>query len=145
MLSTTVTRELNHDCNRAWAVLADFGNVGWAAGDNTVEVIGEGIGMIRRIIVDGLDAPIDEVLDFIEPEQHKFGYSIPRGLPFPLDDYRAEAQVKFVADGRTTVVWKGWFTPQDGLAEADAIAMMDGIYNQLIDWLDAHLSGSTSG
>ena len=62
MINVHVSRTINHAPAVAWALLADYGNMSWT-GAPKFEVEGEGPGMIRRVIMDGLD-PIEEVLEW---------------------------------------------------------------------------------
>ena len=143
MLTICVQRTLDFPADTVWAVLADFGNIGWAAGDNKVEVIGEGIGTIRRIIVEGLEEPIDEVLDALDADAKRLAYSIPRGMPFPVENYAANATVQANGDTQCEVTWRGQFTAKPEIADEDAKTLMESTYRQLIDWLTAHLETTT--
>lgn len=139
MKLATVERELDIDINKVWALLEDFGNIQWAGNPDEVEVVGEGVGMIRRITVNGLPDKIDEVLEYIEPENYRFGYSIPRGLPMPLENYKADVYLED-RNGKTYINWACDANPGEGISEKDAKAIMNGTYNQLIDWLNEALS-----
>jgi len=135
----TVTRILAYPIDQVWALLEDFGNIHWAPGIDKLEVIGEGLGMIRRIHIDGLNEPIDEVLHSIDANNFTFSYTIPRGLPFPLKDYKATSSSKALADDKTEVTWRSDCAP-DGLSLEDSTAMLEGTYNQLLDWISEELA-----
>jgi hypothetical protein len=68
MVNVKLIRDLDFTAQRVWAVLEDYGNMEWAMGPPKVEVIGEGIGMIRRVLIEGMD-PIDEVLETMDAEK----------------------------------------------------------------------------
>ena len=91
-MKVDVERDMAHPAAKVWAVLANFGDLSWAPGTERVEVLGDGIGMTRRIYMPGMD-PIDEVLEALDNEACRLRYSIPRGLPMPLDDYQATVRV----------------------------------------------------
>lgn len=136
-MKATVIREIDLPAARLWAVIEDFGNIGWAPGIDRVEVIGDGIGMIRRLHMAGLPEPIDEQLVSIDPVAMKMRYAIPRGLPMPLDDYYATATLEKLSPNSTRVHWVGEFNPR-GISESDAGNIIEGVYHQLIDWLSGH-------
>ena len=58
MVEVHVARDLDFPAATVWALLEDFGDISWAPGIDRIEVIGEGIGMIRRLHMQGMD-PID--------------------------------------------------------------------------------------
>jgi carbon monoxide dehydrogenase subunit G len=134
-----VERELNFSSDKVWRLLEDFGNIHWAPGIDKLEVIGEGVGMIRRIHIDGLDSPIDEVLESIDSHSMAFSYSIPRGLPFPLSNYQAFAKAKSIGTDKTLVQWQSDCEP-DGISHEDATNMLVDTYNQLIGWINDELN-----
>ena len=139
MVNVKLIRDLGFPAQRVWEVLADYGNMEWAMGPPKVEVIGDGIGMIRRVLIPGMD-PIDEVLEARDPEQMSYSYSIPRGLPLPLTDYRSSARVETLADGNARVHWSCECTPTDAtMTEADTERLMHDTYNSLLDSLEAFL------
>lgn len=141
MLNIKVIQTLDFAAEEAWPILEDYGNISrWIQGIDKLEIIGEGVGMIRRIHMDALDEPIDEVLDFMDSDNMHFGYSIPKGLPLPLTDYKAEAQIKALEGGRCEVTWQSHCNPEAGLSEADATAILEGTYKQLIGWLEEYLT-----
>jgi hypothetical protein len=140
MVNVKLIRDLDFTAQRVWAVLEDYGNMEWAMGPPKVEVIGEGIGMIRRVLIEGMD-PIDEVLETMDAEQMSYSYSIPRGLPLPLTDYRSSARVEKRDDGNARVHWSCQCTPTDAtMSEADIERLMHDTYNSLLDSLAAFLT-----
>lgn len=140
MVQVKLERELDFPAARVWEVLEDYGNMEWAMGPPRVEVIGEGIGMIRRILMDGME-PIDEVLEERDPASMTFAYSIPRGLPLPLTDYRSRARVEAVPGDRSLIHWSCECTPTDAsMSEQDVEALMFDTYNALLDSLASYLA-----
>ena len=137
-VNATVTRVLPFPCEQVWSLLEDFGNIHWAPGIDKLEIIGEGVGMIRRLHIEGLEEPIDEQLEAIDPAAMTFSYIIPKGLPFPLKDYRAISSLASEDDSSTTVTWQSDCKP-DGLSIEDSEAMLEGTYHQLIDWITEEL------
>lgn len=141
MLNVKVTKTINFSASNAWPILEDFGNISrWIQGIDKLDIIGEGLGMIRRIHMNSLNEPIDEVLDFMDSDNMHFGYSIPKGLPLPLENYKAEAQIKALDKNSCEVTWQSHCEPQTGLSDEDATAILEGTYSQLIGWLEQHLA-----
>jgi hypothetical protein len=143
MVNVELIRDLDFPAEQVWAVLGDYGNLEWAMAPK-VEVIGEGIGMIRRVLIEGMD-PIDEVLEAMDPAGMSFAYSIPRGLPLPLTDYRSSARVEAKDDGSARVHWSCQCTPTDpAMSEQDTEQLMQNTYNSLLDSLAAFLGRQDS-
>lgn len=134
MVDVHVARDLDFSAATVWALLEDFGDINWAPGIDKIEVIGEGIGMIRRLHLSGME-PIDEQLDSMDASTMTFAYSIPRGIPMPVTDYRANAKVTALDEGRCHLDWYGRATPQ-GATEEEAAAMIRGAYEMLMQWID---------
>ena len=111
----------------------------WAPGVKQVKVIGDGIGMTRRLHMDGM-APIDEVLESRDPASMSFSYSIPRGIPLPVTDYLASARIEAVDDGRCRAHWSCTCTPTDtDMDEAQLEDMLRGTYTLLLDMVENYL------
>jgi hypothetical protein len=139
MVEVKLVRDLAFPAERVWAVLEDFGNMEWAMGPPRVEVIGSGEGMTRRILMEGME-PIDEVLEFMDSANKTYCYTIPRGLPLPLEDYRSTARVEVNPAGNARVHWSCQCTPTDkSMTEAEAEALMQATYNALLDSLETFL------
>ncbi len=141
-VKATVTRSLPYPAEQVWSLLEDFGNIHWAPGIDKLEIIGDGVGMIRRLHIEGLEEPIDEQLEEIDPAAMTFSYVIPKGLPFPLKNYRAISSLES-NEGSTTVTWESDCEP-DGLSIEDSESMLEGTYNQLIDWITEELERRAS-
>jgi hypothetical protein len=139
MPSIEFQRDMDFPAARVWALLEDFGNMSWAPGVKNVEIIGAGIGMTRRLHMDGMD-PIDEVLETQDPATMSFSYSIPRGIPLPVTDYLAGARIESTGGNTCRVHWHGSCTPTDpSMSGEDLEAMLHSTYNLLLDMLDTYL------
>ena len=141
-MKVTVERTIAFPLDTVWALLDDFGNIEWSGNPGKVEIIGSGVGMIRRIIIKGMD-PIDEILDYKDASNYRYGYSIPKGLPMPISGYKAEVNLASIGDddddSHTSVSFSCNAEP-DGVSEDEARAIMDAMYNQIIDWIEAALA-----
>lgn len=141
MAGISFERELPFPATTVWALLEDFGNMAWA-GVKQVEVIGKGIGMTRRLHMDGMD-PIDEVLESQDPASMSFSYSIPRGIPLPVTDYIASARIEAVDNARCIAHWSCTCTATDAsMDEAQLEEMLHGTYTMLLDMVENYLQAS---
>ena len=77
MVELNVIRKISATLDSVWAVLDDYGNLSWIPGADNVEVIGEGVGMTRRLHMPGLESPIDETLTAKDVANKSFSYTIP--------------------------------------------------------------------
>ena len=137
MTEFELTREMAADVEAVWAIFDDYGNLSWVPGADNVEVIGEGIGMIRRLHMPGLDQPIDEILRSKNAAEKCFSYTIPKNAVIPFDDYCASVSVSGDSCA-VTVVWRCSFDCGD-MAEEDAVAIIRGSYGMMLDALSAKL------
>ena len=138
IITVAVTDIVPASIDRVWPVLEDFGNItSWVPGIDKVEVIGEGVGMIRRIHVEGLEQAIDEKLTYMNASEFSFSYAIPQGLPLPLSEYSASARLKPLDNDSCEVCWQSNCIA-DGVSQQEAEAMIESTYQQLIDWLKAY-------
>ena len=139
MVKVELVRDMDHPAGKVWAVMEDFGNLSWA-GAPRVEVVGEGVGMTRKVIMEGMD-PIEEVLETMDPATMSFTYTIPRGMPLPVTDYRSGCRVESRGDTQSRVYWSCTCTAtDDNMSESDVQALLEGTYSGMLDGLDAHLS-----
>ena len=133
-----VVRELDASADAVWAVLRDFGNVDWAMPGVQVDVIGEGIGMIRRLHTPG--GTVEEQLETCDAETRSFSYSIPGQMPMPVTDFRAWVHMTALDAARTRVEWNASAKALPGLTGAEGAAIFEGLYGGLIDALSAHVA-----
>jgi carbon monoxide dehydrogenase subunit G len=138
MVNVHLARDFDISAERVWALLEDFGDINWAPGIDRIEVIGDGIGMTRRLHIAGMD-PIDEVLTAMDKSAMTFAYDIPRGIPMPVTQYSANAKVTSLGEGRCHVDWYGRAEPA-GVSEKDVAEMISGAYEMLLQWINDHLS-----
>ena len=136
--TATVTREIAFPVEKVWTALADFGNAGWIKSVQRVEAIGSGVGMRRRMHVEGIP-PFEEVLESLDSKNRLIGYGIPHGIPLPADDYHATIRLEELPGSRTRIIWSGGGIPK-GVPPEAVEQGLQGSYSGLIDWLEAHLA-----
>jgi hypothetical protein len=119
-----------------WALVRDFGNVAWIPGATNVKLQGKGPGMIRFL---GEKNEIHEQLEKVDEAGRSIVYSIPVGIPFPVTGYRSTMKVSDAGPGRARLDWSAEIEPK-GVPEAQAVAMIDGIYKLMIGWIRDHLA-----
>jgi hypothetical protein len=112
MAEALVQVEIEAPVDRLWALVADFGQIGWMKGIAKVEVKGSGVGMVREIHAAGSDKPVVEVLESMDEGARRIGYAIPENVPLPVDDYHATCTAVDLGDGRSRLDWGCSFTPK---------------------------------
>lgn len=137
-MSVEVTRDYSFPAAAVWAVLGNFGDLSWANNPPT-EVIGSGPGMIRRLTMPGLPAPIDEQLESLDNAARTLSYTIPRGLPMPVKNYAAVIRVEETGAGSCRVRWSATAIP-DGVSAEQAGQIIEGAYGQMLGWLQDRLA-----
>ena len=139
MVDLVVVKQIEASADAVWALLGNFGDMSWVPGADNVELIGEGVGMTRRINIPGLDSPIDEILSAKDDAAMTFSYTIPKNAVIPFDDYTASVSVTSEGAG-TRVDWACSFDEGEMPAE-DAKNMISGSYSNMLDALAAKLAG----
>jgi hypothetical protein len=137
MLEVTVSAEVDAPADRLWAIVADFGNVDWMQGVSHCEVKGAGPGMVRGIFVSQDGPALNEVLEFVDSEARRIGYTIPENVPMPVTDYHSEMAVIDLGDGRSRLDWTCRAEP-DGVEADVAKSAVEGMYGVLVGWVKAH-------
>ncbi len=137
MIDLTVQKEIDVPAHKAWELIADFGNISWAPGMDEVEVIGQGVGMVRRIHMPGAE-PIDEKLEVLDAQTRTMSYTIPSGLPMPVTGYRATARVIDLGGNRCRIDWH-CSAQEDGVSAEEATNIVRGFYDMLLGWIAEHL------
>jgi hypothetical protein len=127
----TVQREFEASADALFAVLGDFTNLSWVPAIAKVEFVGEGPGMIRYMYIEEGGPATVEVLEELDVEQRRIGYSIPENNPLPVEDYRAWMHVVDLGDGRSRLDWHAKFGCGD-LSVEEAIATIETFYNYLL-------------
>lgn len=123
--------ELGAGIDEVWKVVGDFPGFVEAMG-LPVTTSGEGIGSTRTIELGGTNV---ERLEALDNDAKRLVYSLVEG-PLPVKNYVSTMQLSAVDAGRTRLEWSSTFEP-DGIAEADAIGAIRGIYRGGIAGLQA--------
>lgn len=126
MTTVTVSENVDASADRVWAALGDFGGIKAGGPITSVEVEGQGVGMIRTLGIGG--GKLVERLDRFDPSARVFSYSIINDdCPLPVSGYSATVQITDNGDGTCKVDWTGRFEPK-GASEEDARKVVEGIY-----------------
>jgi carbon monoxide dehydrogenase subunit G len=126
MTTVTVREDINASADAAWKALSDFGGIKAGGPVTSVEVEGEGVGMLRTIGMAG--GRIIERLDRHDSDARVFSYSIVNDdCPLPVANYSATVEVSPSGDGACEVTWTGTFEPR-GASEEEASQIVEGIY-----------------
>lgn len=136
-MATVEVREIvSSTADAVWDLVRDFGDISrWSKGISSCEVDGEGIGAVRTMKLG--DLVIRERLEAFDDAARRFSYSIVEA-PLPLQEYLSTFEVTPAAEG-SEIVWSSRFE-HAGVAEADAKAMVEGIYRQGIAGIRKALS-----
>ena len=126
------TVDLRGSVDEVWAAIGGFNDLPqWhpAVESSTLE---EG-GRVRRLQL-GNGASLVERLHSFSERERSYGYSIEQG-PLPVSGYRSLLHVRDSGGkGGCRVEWSGEFAA-DGVAEAEAIRLITGIYRAGLDRL----------
>ena len=138
MGKASVTQAMDVSADAVWAVVEDFGNIGWMPAGTQARVEGEGPGMAR--IIQGPDSSIREQLESCDATSRTLVYTIPEGVPFPVTGYRSTMKVDEAGDG-CALTWSCEFEPA-GASESEAQAAIEGMYTVMVGWIrDAAAAG----
>ena len=133
MVSVRSEREFDVDSGMLWAILADFGNIGWIPGIEKVELEGDGVGMIRHVTAPGMPM-LHERMDAIDHDEMILDYSVPAVEYLKVKNYRARARVVALEGGRCRLIWSCESEP-DGVTEAQATANSEAFYAMVMGWI----------
>lgn len=129
---------------RVWAILADFGAfLDWAyrGAGGSIEVEGDGIGMVRHLDMGG--SRMGERLDQLDHEGRTLSYSLSYGEPLGMTEYRARVRVEEQEEGRCVLHWTGEFTTGDPEQTAKITATLEGVYDAFSKALAAYANETT--
>ena len=125
MSSVKISDRINAPADRVWELVGDFGGIErFSTGFKSVTCSGTGVGAIRTITLPN-DTQIQERCDLLDAKRRTLDYSIVAG-PLPVASYLARIQLFEDGDG-TRVEWSSTFEP-NGIPEAQAVAMIEGVY-----------------
>jgi len=100
-------------------------------------VEGEGVGAVRTLTLAG-GATLQERLESLDPKARSFQYSILGESPLPVRDYLSTLTLEPRGPNRCHVTWSSEFEPV-GVAEEQAVAMIEGVYRGGISSLKSTL------
>lgn len=134
-----VTEEADAPASRVWEILADFGGfLDWAYQDarGTIEVEGDGIGMIRHLDL-GTGRMAERVTE-LDHGARVLGYDLAHGEPLGMNQYRARVRVEDLGDGRCRLHWTGEFTSADPDRLQPISETLKAVYSNFTRALAAH-------
>jgi hypothetical protein len=145
MESVSVTADAEADADRVWETLADFGGfLDWAYtnAQGTIEVEGDGIGMVRHL--DLGRGPMGERLTELDHEHRTLGYDLAHGEPLGMNEYRARVQVEDLGDGRCRLHWTGEFSSADSDQLKSIGETLEAVYANFTRALAAHANRASA-
>ena len=123
MPEVKVSQVLDAPADAVWRLLADFGAIKrWWPDDGsapieTVEVAGDGVGMIRHIQNRGAPSAVSERLDLLDPATRTIVLSIVGTRPMGITAYVAEGRVSDAGPGRCRIDYRALVTTDPGREE----------------------------
>ena len=116
MYKIDIQQALQAPLDAVWSLVANFGDISWYPGPESVVTEGEGIGQLRRIRMPGMDQPIEEILEQCDEATHSIAYRIPATGANIMEDYKVQVQL----------------TPTENGCEAHWLAEFSGIKDELL-------------
>jgi carbon monoxide dehydrogenase subunit G len=125
MASVKISDRIHASADRVWDLVGDFGGIArFSRGFKSVTCTGSGVGAVRTITLPN-DVQMQERCELHDAARRTLDYSIVGG-PMPIANYLARIQLFEDGDG-TRIEWSSTFEPK-GIGEAQAIAMIEGVY-----------------
>ena len=139
MTKVDLTVDVDVPVESAWRVLSDFpAFLEWAGvGEGTIEIEGDGIGMIRHMDLPGV-GKMAERLDKLDHDNHTIGYTLAYGNPIGLAEYSAVVRLEPAAGGAGRIIWHGEFSAADGHDPATVAESLEGSYQGMSAALAAY-------
>jgi len=125
MASVKISDRIDAPADKVWDLVGDFGGIGrFSKGFKSVTCAGSGVGAIRTITLPN-DTQMQERCELLDAARRTLDYAIIAG-PMPIANYLARIQLFEDGDG-TRIEWGSTFDP-NGISEAQAVAMIEGVY-----------------
>ena len=132
-------REVTSSPDAVWSVLREFGDVSWIPPAGTVEVEGEGPGMVRRIHGSGDGDPVVERLVSASDATRTLVYEIDGNNPLPVTSYRGTVVVEPTGGG-ARIRWQADYEPEGD--EGEAATVIELMLGTLTGWLADAVEGT---
>ncbi|ABW12281.1 conserved hypothetical protein [Parafrankia sp. EAN1pec] len=136
MIEVREQGELGAPAETVWGLLCEFVEFIEVLGESRgvqVGPTGEGIGMLRTVVLD--DEIVVEKLEELDELNLRTSYSMPVPGPFPIQGYLATMKLTPIDAKRCTLSWSSRFDPAPGVDDAVAEASVRGIYVEGIEIL----------
>lgn len=142
MTTVTYDQDLDLPADTVWEVLKDFGGfLKWGGGgQGTIEVEGEGVGMMRTLNIPGLGL-IQERVEVLDPATKTLSYRLVGGQPLGMAEYLAVVRLNESGDGACRIAWHGEFEGAEGMDTSKIAANLEGSYVGMSDSLVAYIKG----
>ena len=135
-------QNISSSATTAWGVISKFDEfLRWHKLDVGMEVNGEGIGMVRTLVIDGFGR-VGERLDLLDHNSFTQHYSLVEGKPLGMQTYSAKIQIKPVDEQTCCICWEGTFTVPSDTDEAKVGTSLLGSYQGMSDSLAAYVSAT---
>jgi Polyketide cyclase / dehydrase and lipid transport len=135
--TASATVEISATADQVWALMGGFDSLPDWLPFIVKSELGEG-GRLRFLETGDGDAIVERLQTF-DDKARTYTYSIEEG-PFPVTDYLAKVEVRDAGGQKAQVTWSGSFTG-NGITEAEATAIFDGVYKGGLEALKANFPG----
>jgi hypothetical protein len=137
MPHASASRTLKVSADRAWDLMADWGDTSWIPGPEKTELVESAAGKTRRLHLPGMD-PIEETLVQEDASKRELHYTIAPSPLVPFEDYRGRAVVDPLPGGICRVTWDCSFSGSE-LPEDEAATRATANLHNLLAMLASHL------
>lgn len=129
MTTVLYEQDLDISASAAWDVLYDFGGfLKWGTGgQGTIELEGDGVGMIRKMDIPGA-GHIEEKMVLREEDSRTLSYQLVGGQPIGMAEYKCVVKLVENGDGSCHIDWHGEFTAAPDKDEAEVADNLKGSY-----------------
>lgn len=135
-------QDIASSATKAWRVFSDFGEfLVWNQLDVGMEVSGDGIGMVRTLVIEGFGR-VGERLDLLDHDTLSQHYTLVEGEPLGMQTYSAQIQIKPIDEHNCRIYWDGTFTVASDTDEAKVGKSLLGSYQGMSSSLAAYLTNN---
>ena len=142
MEKTLYQHNLPASAAAAWAVFSRFEDLMvWHALGLELEVVGEGIGMVRTLVIPDFGR-VGERLDMLDHAARQQVYTLVEGQPLGMQTYSAKIHIQATETNHARIHWEGQFTVAANMDAAKVGESLKGSYiamsNALATYLQDH-------
>ena len=146
MINVEHTTTLAASIDDVWAELSQYDRVlNWIpyGRESTIEITGEGIGMIRDLHLADLGY-VQHRLDIMDHDKKEIGYTLTGGLPLGMKNYSMVASLSPLDGEKCVISWRGRMEGDGSQDEAEIAAGLLNAVVKMTEGLEAASKGAPS-